>query len=92
MGKVLRKAFRTSGLGERKGWWVMEPDFHGDFQVNVTWFMSFFKVVLATMLEGKSTPSNMVAKTTFCLYLVKRLIVTLRCAVKVTKLFFQQFS
>ena len=64
VGKVLRKAFRTSGLGERKGWWAMEPDFHGDFQVIVTWFLSYFK----------STPSNMAAKTTFCLYLVKRFL------------------
>ena len=36
-------------------------------------------------------PSNMAAKTTFCLYLVKRLIVTLRCAVNVTTSFFQHF-
>ena len=28
-------------------------------------------------------PSNMAAKTTFCLHLVKRLIVMLRCAVNV---------
>ena len=31
------------------------------------------------------------AKTTFCLYLVKRLIVTLRCAENVTTSSFQQF-
>ena len=29
-------------------------------------------------------PSNMAAKTTFCLYLVKRLIVTLKCDENVT--------
>ena len=34
---------------------------------------------------------NMAAKTTFCLYLVKRLIVTLRCAVNVTTSSFQHF-
>ena len=51
----------------------------------VVWF------VLATMLEGILLPSNMAAKTTFCLYLVKRLIVTLRCAENVTTSSFQQF-
>ena len=45
----------------------------------VVWF------VLAAMLEGILLPSNMAAKTTFCLYLVKRLIVKHRCAVHVTK-------
>ena len=47
--------------------------------------------VLAAMLEGILLPSNMAAKTTFCLYLVKRLIVTLRCAVNVTTSSFQHF-
>ena len=51
----------------------------------VVWF------VLAAMLEGILLPSNMVAKTTFCLYLVKHLIVTLRCAVNVTTSSFQHF-
>ena len=32
MGRVFRKAFRILGLGERKGRWAMEQDFHGDFQ------------------------------------------------------------
>ena len=40
--------------------------------------------VLAAMLEGILLPSNMAAKTTFCLYLVKRLIVTLRYSETVT--------
>ena len=43
------------------------------------------------MLEGILLPSNMAAKTTFCLYLVKRLIFTLRCAVNVTTSSFQHF-
>ena len=43
------------------------------------------------MLEGKSMSSNMAAKTTFCLHLVKRLIVTLRCAVNVSTSSFQRF-
>ena len=43
------------------------------------------------MLEGTLLPSNMASKTTFCLYLVKHLIVTLICAVKVTTSSFQHF-
>ena len=31
---LVGKAFRTSGLNERR--WVVEQDFHGKFQVNVT--------------------------------------------------------
>ena len=46
MGIVFRKAFRILGLGERKGRWVVEQDFHGNFQVNVTWFFDFFSGVL----------------------------------------------
>ena len=45
----------------------------------------------SSMLEVILLPSNMAAKTTFCLYLVKRLIVTLRCAVNVTTSSFQHF-
>ena len=46
VGRVSREAFRILGLGERKGRWVMEQDFHGDFQVNVTWFFACFSGVL----------------------------------------------
>ena len=46
VGRVFRKAFRILGIGERKGSWVMEQDFHGDFQVNVTWFFASFSGVL----------------------------------------------
>ena len=46
MGKVFGKVFRMLGLGERKGRWVVEQDFHGNFQVNVTWFFSFFSGAL----------------------------------------------
>ena len=43
MGKVLRKTFRILGLDERKGRWVVEQDFHGDVQGNVTcFFFAFF--------------------------------------------------
>ena len=46
VGRVFRKAFRILGLGERRGRWLMEQDFHGDFQVNVTWFFASFSGVL----------------------------------------------
>ena len=46
VGRVFRKDFRILGLGERKGRWVMEQDFHGDFPVNVTWFFACFSGVL----------------------------------------------
>ena len=38
---------RARGLDERKGRWVdCEQDFHGNFQVNVTYFLAFFSGVL----------------------------------------------
>ena len=46
VAKVFRKAFRILGLDERKGRWVVEQDFHGNFQVNVTWFFAFLSGVL----------------------------------------------
>ena len=46
VGRVFRKTFRILGLGERKGRWVMEQDFHGDFQVLVRWFFASFSGVL----------------------------------------------
>ena len=46
MGRVFRKAFRILGLGERKGRWVMEQDFHGDLRVNLAWFSAVFSGVL----------------------------------------------
>ena len=51
----------------------------------VVWF------VLTAILEGILLRSNMAAKTTFCWYLVKRLIVMLRCAVNITTSSFQHF-
>ena len=36
VAKAFRKAFRILGSGERKGRWVVQQDFHGNFQVNVT--------------------------------------------------------
>ena len=46
MGNVFRKALMISELDKRKVRWVMEQDFHGNFQVNVTWFFAFFSGVL----------------------------------------------
>ena len=46
VGKGFRKGFRILGLDERKGRRVVEQDFHGNFQVNVTWFFAFFSSVL----------------------------------------------
>ena len=46
MRKVFRKAFRILGLDERKSRWVVEQDFLGNFQVNVTWYFAFFSGVL----------------------------------------------
>ena len=57
--------------------------------------LSFFNkvvgFVLAAMLEGILLPSNMAAKTNFCLYLVKCLIATFRFPINVTKSSFQHF-
>ena len=36
VGNVLGKACGILGLGERRGRWVMEQNFHGNFRVNVT--------------------------------------------------------
>ena len=48
VGKVFRKAVRILGLDERKGRWVVEQDFHEDFQGNVTCFVLPFSSVLLT--------------------------------------------
>ena len=47
--------------------------------------------VLAAMLEGILLPSNMVARTIFCLYHVKCFIVKFRCAISITTSSFQHF-
>ena len=46
VGNVFGKAFRILGLDERKDRQVVEQDFPGNFQVNVTWFFAFFSGVL----------------------------------------------
>ena len=45
-GEVLGKAFRILQLDERKGRWLVEQDFHGNFSVSVKCFFSFFSGVL----------------------------------------------
>ena len=37
-----KNALRILKLDERKGRWVVEQDFHGNFWVNVTWFFCLF--------------------------------------------------
>ena len=49
VGRVFKKTFRILGLGERKGRWAMEQDFHGDFQVNLTWFLLLSPVSLTEL-------------------------------------------
>ena len=48
--KALRKAFRILGFGKRKGRWVVEKDFRGNFQVKITWFLMPFSPVSLTEL------------------------------------------
>ena len=68
VGKVFRiQAFRILALDERKGRWVVEKDFHANFQVNVLWFFaSFFSVldwiVLILVWFIRSFPSAQVSK------------------------------
>ena len=50
-GKGFRKALRNSGLDERKGRWVLEQDFHGNFQLNVTRFLPFSPVSLTELFS-----------------------------------------
>ena len=49
MGKVFRKAFRILGLDDTKGRWVVEQDFHGNFQVSVHGFLPFSPVSLTEL-------------------------------------------
>ena len=43
MGKALEKTFRILGLNEGKGRWVVEQEFHGNFQVVVMLFCLFLR-------------------------------------------------
>ena len=50
VGQIFWKAVRILGLEGRRGSWVVKPDFHGNFQVNVTCFFFFFSPVSLTEL------------------------------------------
>ena len=78
VGKCFRKAFRILGLDERKGRWVEEQDFHGNFLVNGTLFFYLFHVVRdwivlilvwferslhSTQVSGQSCPWPLKLKT-----------------------------
>ena len=64
MGRVFRRAFRILGLGERKGRWAMEQDFHADLQVNLAWFLLFslVSIVLILVWLERSFPSAQVSE------------------------------
>ena len=49
MGIVFRKAFSILGLEEWKGRWIVEQDFHENFQVNVTRVFAFSPVSLTEL-------------------------------------------
>ena len=54
-GKVLGKAFRILGLDERKGRWVVEQDFHGNFWVSASVSLNvFFPFSLVSFTESFS--------------------------------------
>ena len=72
VGRVFRKAFWILGLGERKGRWAMEEDFHGDYQVNVTWFLSFFSGVLDWIVLILVLVRRQLAKKRFSLNILSR--------------------
>ena len=60
--------------------------------MTVWFFNKILWFVWAAMLEVILLPSNMAAKTNFCLYPVKRLIVTIRCVVNVATSFSLKFK
>ena len=49
MGIVFRNAFSILGLEEWKGRWIVEQDFHENFQVNVTRVFAFSPVSLTEL-------------------------------------------
>ena len=60
VGKDSWKAFRILGLDERKGRWVMEQDFHGNFRVSVVFCPFLHPPILncthSGMVSGISSP------------------------------------
>ena len=91
---------------ELESWWcqkltehlkcILHPKFErirtlGRYFMTLWFFNKVLWFVLAAMLEVILLPSKMAAKTTFCLYPVKCLIVTLICVVNVGTSSFQHF-
>ena len=73
---LVGKAFRILGLDEMKSRWVVEQDFHGHFQVNVT-MMVFCLFLQRPWL--KSTHSGMVWKiSSLCTSLQTKLSLTVK--------------
>jgi len=54
VGKVFGKAFRTLVLDERKGRWVVKQDCHGNFPVNITFFIVFLPFLGVSFTESCS--------------------------------------
>ena len=65
---MVGKAVRTLGLNEMKGRWIVEQDFHGNFQVNVTRVFASFsgvldRVVLILVFGLKRSLQSLTIKT-----------------------------
>ena len=78
VGNIFRKAFRILGLPERKGRWVVEQHFHGNFRINVTRFFAFFSsvldwIVLTLVWFGRSLHSAHISGQS-CLWPLKLMI------------------
>ena len=58
-GTVFEKAFRILKLDEWKNSWVVKEDFHGNFWVNVTFFLPFFSGLLLVGFERSLHPAQM---------------------------------
>ena len=62
VGKVFEKALRILGSDERKGRWVLEQDFHGNFRAPVSGqcYMVFLPFCPASLTESCSLHSGVV--------------------------------
>ena len=58
-GTVFEKTFRILKLDEWKNSWVVKEDFHGNFWVNVTFFLPFFSGLLLVGFERSLHPAQM---------------------------------
>ena len=73
-GKVFRKAFRILGLDERKSGWVVEQDFHGNFQVNVIWLQCYIGLPepKSSLIRANSFSSGFLLKRLKYLFINQR--------------------